>query len=209
MTDEDRARLDRLRQGSAPKTRFDSKLTARLCLAGIGLGFVLAYGLHWGNPFAMGLVGAALGLPFDIVRSKKQNRELLATNKARWDAVYAGQVEHVVADASRAVRIDGFGQNSIWFLEVADRQILCVGHWAEATQHVEVDLVPGNPPTSLHVTWTGDKLSALRPPRRFKDGERKPRQCEVLDGTLDEVDTLLKWQEDGAETGPANAASGG
>lgn len=196
LTDEDRARLERLRAASVGKPRFDAKITTRGGAAGLVVGFLLVGVFHWGNPFGLGAVGAAIGLPFDYRRARRQQQERQAAEAAHWASLLAaGSVERVVAEASGAVRIDD-RTDVAWFLQVADQQVLCLWHWADATAHVEVDLVPGSPPTTLKVTWTGDKLAPARPTRKFKGGERKPGQCEVLAGTLDHLDTLLKegWQ---------------
>jgi hypothetical protein len=63
-------------------------------------------------------------------------------------------VELIVAEASKAMRLDDNGADTAWFVQVDEDQVLCIWDWAdEATEHVEVDLVPGASPTSLAIRW--------------------------------------------------------
>jgi hypothetical protein len=91
------------------------------------------------------------------------------------------------------VRIDDNQASTAWFLQVDADEILCVWTWTDdATEHVEVDLIPAASPTALAIRWSGKKLAPLHPKRKFKRGEREPEQCEVLRGNLEQLDDLLR-----------------
>lgn len=201
LGDEDRQVLERHRQNAIGTTRFDAKYTFLVGAAGLVLGFLWQGIFHWGDrgaPFwpilALTAAGAAVGFPFDYRRHERERRDREAAAAAKWDPIIAvGVVENLVAEASKAIRLDDNEANTAWFLQVGEKQILCVWDWADdATERVEIDLVPGNSPTSLKISWTGKKLAPLRPKRKFKRGEREPEQCEVLAGTLAELDGLLR-----------------
>jgi hypothetical protein len=201
LSDQDRGILERYRQNGIGTIRFDARFTFLGGAAGLLIGFLWLGIFHWGDHGAsfwpiVGLVaaGAAVGFPFDHLRARKQRLEREAAAAAKWNPVIAvGTVEHLVAEASAAVRIDDNEANTAWFLQVAEKQILCVWDWVDdATEHVEVDLVPGSSPTPLNIAWTGKKLAPLRPKRKFKRGEREPEQCEILAGSLEDLDALLR-----------------
>ncbi len=195
LGDEDRRVLQRYRQNDIGTTGFVFTL-----LAGTG-GFLVSFlylgVFHWGDrdaPFwpipGFAAIGAAVGFPVDYLSARKRE----AAAASRWGPVIAvGVVDHIVAEASKAVRLDDNQANTAWFLQVEEDQILCVWHWADdATGRVEVDLIPGSPPTPLKISWTGKKLAPLRPKRKFKRREREPELCEILNGTLEELDALLR-----------------
>jgi len=92
-----------------------------------------------------------------------------------------------------AARIDDDDANSAWFLQVEADQVLCVWDWTErATERVEVDLIAGSSPTPLAIRWSGNELVPITPKRKFRRGERKPEQCEVLRGRVEQLDQLLR-----------------
>jgi hypothetical protein len=204
MADGDRRVLDQYRQQTIGKVPFEARVTFLAGAAGLVTGFVWLGLFHWGDkgaPFwpiiAVTAVGAAVGRPIDLARTRRRLKERRAIAAAEWDPVVSvGVVEHVVAEASRAVRIDDNQANTAWFLQVAADQILCVWAWADdATEHVEVDLVPGTPPTVLKVSWAGRKLTPSWPKRKFRRGEREPEQCEILSGDLAQLGQLLAKAE--------------
>ncbi|MBX3191481.1 MAG: hypothetical protein KF819_31085 [Labilithrix sp.] len=181
--------------------RREAKSTFLAGAAGLALGFLWLGVFHWGDRdaplwpiLACAAAGAAVGFFFDDARAKRDRAARETAAGAKWSPILAvGVVERVVAEASRAVRIDDDGANTAWFLQVDEEKILCVWDWAdEAKERVEIDLVPGDAPTPLKISWTGKRLAAARPKRRFELGERKPEQCELLHGTLDDVDRLLR-----------------
>lgn len=201
LGDEDRRILERYRQNSIGAVRFDAKHTFLGGASGLILGFLWLGIFHWGDRSApswpvlvLVVVGAAIGFAFDRSRAAKQRMEREAAAAAKWNPIMAvGVVERVVAEASQAVRVDDNEANTAWFLQVGDKQVLCVWDWADdASESVEVDVVPGSSPTALKISWTGKKLTPLRPKRKFKRGEREPEQCDVLSGTLEELDDLLR-----------------
>lgn len=112
---------------------------------------------------------------------------------ARWEPILAaGVVEHLVAAATEGLRRDDREGNAAWFLQVEPDRILCVWDWTEKpTNHLEMDLIPGDSPTLLKVMWTGETLS-LTGARRFQADERQPRQGEVIVGALKDLDRLLR-----------------
>jgi hypothetical protein len=201
LGDEDRRLLERYRQNAIGTTRFVAKYTFLAGAAGLVLGFLWLGIFHWGDRgaafwpvVALTAAGAAVGFPFDYRRHRRERQDREAAAAAKWDPVIAvGVVEHLVADASKAVRLDDKEANTAWFLQVGEKQILCVWDWADdATERVEIDLIPGSSPTPLKISWTGKKLIPLNPKRKFKRGEREPEQCEILEGTLEELDSLLR-----------------
>ena len=193
LGDEDRALIERHRQNELGTTRFDAKFTFLIGAAGLVLGYVWQPVFRWPT-VALTLAGAVIGFLVDYRRYKRDRDTREAATAAKWNPVIAvGVVEHIVAEASSAVRIDDSDGNTAWFLQAGEGQILCVWDWAEhATDHVKIDLVPGDTPTTVTVVWSGKKLKPLRPARTFKHGEREPEQCEVLDGTLQELESLLR-----------------
>lgn len=193
LGDEDRALIEQRRHNDLGTTRFDAKFTFFIGAAGLVLGYVWQPVFRWPT-VALTLAGAVIGFLVDYRRFKRERDTREAATAAKWNPVIAvGVVEHVVAEASSAVRIDDSDGNTAWFLQADERQILCVWDWAEhATDHVKIDLVPGDAPATVAVVWSGKKLKPLRPTRTFKSGEREPEQCEVLDGTLQELDSLLR-----------------
>lgn len=213
LGDEERQVLERYRQNAIGTTQFEAKYAFFGGVAGLALGILWIALFHAGDRsaplwpiLALTAAGAAVGFPFDHVRNRKQRQEREAAAAAEWDPIIAvGVVERLVAEASKAVRLDDNEANTAWFLQVGDKRILCVWDWADdATERVEVDWVPGIHPTPLKISWTGDKLIPLRPKRRFKRGERQPEQCELLDGTLEELDVLLRKER---TTKPATRAN--
>ena len=202
MTDEDRQVLAQYRAQTIGRVSFQAKGTALAGFVGFVAGFVWLGFAHLGDRDSewlfiavLGFIaaGAAVGFPFDLVRARKERIRRRQAAAATWDPVVAvGIVEHVVAEASLGIRLDDNHADTAWFLQVGEGQILCVWDWADdATDHVEVDLVPGTPSTVLRISWTGTKLSSARPKRKFKRGECKPEQCEVLSGDLGQLDRLL------------------
>jgi hypothetical protein len=193
LGDEDRAVIERLRQNDIGTTRFDAKFTFLIGATGLVLGYVWQGGVRW-PIVALTIAGAALGFLVDYRRYKRERDTREAAAAAKWNPVIAvGVVEHVVAEPSSAVRIDDSDGNTAWFLQTAERQILCVWDWAEhATDHVTIDLVPAADPTTVTIVWSGTQLKPPRPTRTFKRGEREPAQCEVLEGTLQELDSVLR-----------------
>jgi hypothetical protein len=212
LNDEDLRVLDRYRQNAVGTNHFEPKYMFLAGLAGLVTGIFWIF--HWGDQstsfwqFAgfVGFIaaGAAAGFPFDYLHARKKRREREAAAAARWDPVVAvGFVEHLVAEASKAVRIDDNHADSGFFLQVKKDQVLCVWDWVDdATERVEIDLIPGNPPIPLKISWTGKKLTPLRPKRKFGRGEREPEQCEILSGAIEELDDLLR-REGPAKRKPA------
>jgi len=77
-------------------------------------------------------------------------------------------------------------------------EILCLWDWAEdPSEHVEIDFIPTEDPTCVTIVWSGKKLTPIRPTRLFKRGEREPAQYEVLEGTLQDLDRLLRARGEG------------
>jgi len=192
LGDEDRAVIERHRQKDVGTTRFDAKFTFFIGAAGLVLGYVWQRVFRW-PIVALTLAGAVIGFLVDYRRYKREREAREAAAAAKWNPIIAvGMLEHIVAEASSAVRVDDSEGNTAWFLQAGERQILCVWDWAEhPTDHVEIDLVPGASATTVTISWSGKKLTPIKPTRTFKRGEREPEQCEVLDGTLQELDRLL------------------
>ena len=200
MTDADRLILARYRERDIGQVGFEAKTTFLAGFAGLVAGFLWFGFVHAGDrnaPFwpiiVAAALGAALGLPKDLLRTRRLLIKRRSAAAAKWDPVVeVGSIEQVVAHAAQGVRLDDDQANTAWFLQVVDEQILCVWDWAdEATEHVQVDLVPGASPTVLKISWTGAKLYCPRPKRKFKRGEHEPEQCEILSGNLDQLDALL------------------
>jgi len=198
---EDRQLLEQLRRNSIGTTRFAAKSTFLAGAAGLALGLLWLVSFHRGDrgaPFwpivALAAAGATVGFWFDDRRHKRERRDREAAAAARWGPIIeVGVVEHLIAEASKAVRLDDDEGNTAWLLQVGERQVLCVWDWPnDASERVEIDLVPGRSPTALRISWTGKALPPSRPKRRFKRGERQPEQGEVLDGTLEQLDDLLR-----------------
>lgn len=201
MSDDDRRVVHQFRQRDIGTVAFEAKYTFLAGAAGCAVGFVWLAAFHFGDrgaalwPIAaLTGAGAALGLPLDLRRRRARLSERKAASASRWDPVESvGIVDHIVAEASKAVRIDDNDANTAWFLQVDADQVLCVWDWAdEAMEHIEVDLVPAASPTPLVIRWSGKKLEPIRPKRKFKRGEREPEQCEVLRGDVERLDELLR-----------------
>lgn len=201
LTDEDRGLIARHRRNEIGKTRIGAAYATSAGAIGLLVGFVWLILFHWGDRnasvwplLAFVVAGAASGFPFDLARARSERRRRTAVAAARWDPpAAAGVVEHIVAEATAAVRLDDNSAETAWFLQVADRQILCVWDWSDdASERVTLDLLPGPVPAPLRIAWSGNRLVPLRPKRAFKHGERRPEQCEVIDGRLDELDRLLR-----------------
>jgi hypothetical protein len=201
MREEDRRTLDQYRQRDIGTVAFEAKYTFLGGAAGLVIGFVWLAAFHFGDRgasfwpiVALVAAGAAVGLPVDRRRARIQWRERQAAAASRWDPIEAvGVVDHVVAEASKAVRIDDDEANTAWFLQVDVDRVLCIWDWAdEATDHVEVDLIPGGSPTPLAIRWSGKPLAPIRPKRKFRRSEREPEQCEVLRGSVEQLDALLR-----------------
>lgn len=202
LSETDRQILEQYRQSSIGTRQFDAKCAFLFGVAGLMIGSITAGVLEvrgdlttpFGPIVALAAAGTAFGFPFDYFRNRAHRRTLEAAASAKWDPVISfGAVEHIIADATKAVRLDDNEGNTAWLLQVTDDQILCVWDWAnDASEHVEIDVVPATPVTALKISWTGKKLSPLRPKRRFKRGERQPEQCEIIHGTLEDLDTLLR-----------------
>lgn len=194
--DEDRALVERLRQTAIGSTRFDPKFAFLAGAAGLIVGIAWQRVFRW-PIVVLTVAGAVIGFLLDYVRFKRERGAREAVAAAKWNPVLAvGAVERVAAEASSAARLDDKEGNTAWFLQVGDQQILCVWDWADhASERVELELVPGEP-TTMKIVWSGKQLTPMRPTRRFKRGEREPEQCEVLVGTLEELDSLLR---DGGE----------
>lgn len=184
--------MERYRKNVIGPTRFDAKFTFLSGAAGLVLGFVWLQTFRW-PVVTLTLVGTVIGFFVDYRRYKHERETREAAAAAQWNPVLAAEViEHVVAEAASAVRVDDEDGNSAWFLQAGENEILCVWDWVEhATERVEIDFVPGNSPTTVAISWSGKPLEPARPTRRFKRGEREPAQCEVLQGTLQELDRLL------------------
>jgi len=200
MTDGDRLVLAQYRERDVGQVRFAAKATLLAGFAGLVAGFLWLGLLHAGDrnaPFwpiiALAALGATLGLPKDLLRTRRLLMKRRSAAAAKWDPVLeVGSVEQIVAHASQGMRLDDHQANTAWFLQVADERILCVWDWTDnATEHVAVDLVPGASPTALKISWAGAKLHCPRPKRKFKRGEREPEQGEMLSGNLDQLDALL------------------
>jgi hypothetical protein len=201
IRDEDRRVVDQYRQRDVGTVAFEPKYSFLGGAAGLVIGFAWFTALHFGDLgasswpiFALTAACAALGLPVDLRRSRVRLRERRAAAASRWDFVESvGVVDCIVAEAARAVRIDDNQANTAWFLQVEADQILCVWDWVgEATEHVEVDLIPAASPNPLAIRWSGKKLAPIHPKRKFKRGEGVPAQCEVLRGNLEQLDELLR-----------------
>jgi len=201
IRDEDRRVIDQYLQRDVGTVAFEPKYAFLGGAAGLVIGFAWLAAFHFGDRgasfwpiFALTAACAALGLPVDLRRRRVRLRERQAAAASRWDPVESvGVVDQIVAAAARTVRIDDNQANTAWFLQVDADQILCVWDWAdEATEHVEVDLIPAASPTPLAIRWSGTKLAPIHPKRKFKRGEREPAQCEVLRGNLEQLDELLR-----------------
>jgi hypothetical protein len=202
IRDEDRRVVDQYRQRDVGTVAFEPKYSFLGGAAGLVIGFAWFTALHFGDLgasswpiFALTAACAALGLPVDLRRRRVRLRERRAAAASRWDFVESvGVVDCIVAEAARAVRIDDNQANTAWFLQVEADQILCVWDWVgEATEHVEVDLIPAASPNPLAIRWSGKKLAPIHPKRKFKRGEGVPAQCEVLlaeGGVADLLDYL-------------------
>jgi hypothetical protein len=204
MRDEDRRVVDQYRQRDIGTVALEPKYAFFGGAAGLVIGFAWLAAFHFGDRgasswpiFALTAAGAALGLPVDLRRRRVRLRERQADAASRWDSVEsAGVVDHIVAEASKAARIDDNEANTAWFLQVDADQVLCVWDWADkATEHVEVDLVPTASPTALAIRWSGKKLAPIHPKRKFTRGEREPAQCEVLLGNVEQLDELLRKRD--------------
>ena len=204
MGDEDRRILAQYREQTIGRVSFEARATVYAGLVGVAAAFVWLCLFHLGDRAtpdwilltkfaAFVAAGAVVGFPIDLSSARNRRKARQQAAATQWDPVVAvGIVEHVVAEASRGVRIDDSNADTAWFLEVGEGQVLCVWDWADdATEHVEVDLVPGATPTVLKISWTGTKLTPVRPKRKFKRGERRPEQAEVLNGDLGQLDRLL------------------
>ena len=194
FSEEDRRLLEQYRQNAVGGTRFQDKGTVLAGMGGLGVGLVWFSTYGW---LAVALVaggGGLIGFLFDYRRYRHERARRDAAAAARWNPVIAvGVIEHVVADASSAVRFDTNEDETAWFLEVGERQVLCVWDWADgAKEHVEIDLVPGEAPTTVTIKWSGNELTPVGPPKKFGRGDRQPEQCEVLDGSLHELTRLLR-----------------
>jgi len=183
MREEERRVLAQYHQRDIGTVALEAKYTFLAGAGGLVLGFVWLAAFHFGDRgasfwpiVALAAAGAALGLPFDLRRRRARLRERQAAAAARWGPVEAvGVVEHIVAEASKAARIDDNQANTAWFLQVDVDQVLCIWDWAEeATDHVEIDLIPGPSPTPLAIRWPGKKLAPIQPERKFRRGEREP-----------------------------------
>jgi len=201
IRDEDRRVVDQYRQRDVGIVALEPRYAFLGGAAGLVLGFAWLAAFHFGDRgascwpiFALTAAGAALGLAVDLRRRRGRLRERQAAAASRWDPVESiGVVDHIVAEAARALRIDDNQASTAWFLQVDADQILCVWDWAdEATEHIEIDLIPAASPTALAVRWFGKKLTPIAPKRKFKRGEREPDQCEVLQGRLEQLDELLR-----------------
>jgi hypothetical protein len=192
-SDQDRALIERYRKNAIGITRFDAKFTFLSGAAGLVVGFVWLQTFRW-PVVALTLVGTIIGFFVDYGRYKRERVTREAAAAAQWNPVLAADVvEHVVAEAGGAVRVDDEDGNSAWFLQAGENEILCVWDWVEhATERVEIDFVPGSSPTTVAISWSGKQLKPESPTRTFRRGEREPEQCEVLEGTLQELDHLLR-----------------
>lgn len=198
LGDADRKLIAQYRQNARGTPRFDAKLTFLVGSAGLVLGYI------WQRNApaliaALAMAGAAVGFAVDCLRYRRDRHRFDRAAAATWDPVAAAEtVETVRADASSSVRLDDDEGNTAWFLQTGDRQILCVWDWTDAPcERVELDLVPGSTLTTLRLEWSGTALSQLHPARRFRPGEREPEQAEEIEGTLDELERLLRGR--GAE----------
>lgn len=193
LNDQDRELIEQHRRREIGTTRFEAKFSFLIGAGGLVLGYIWQPAFRW-QTVALALAGLVAGFLVDFRRYKRDRYMRETAADAKWNPVIAtGVVEHVVAQVSAAMRLDDHDGNTAWFLQSGERQILCVWDWAEhATEHVVIDLVPGSVATTLAIVWSGRTLPPLRPTRIFKHGEREPEQCEVLDGTLQELDHLLR-----------------
>lgn len=189
MRDEDRRIVDQYRQRDIGTVERDAKHAFFGGAAGAVLGFIWFAAFHFGDrgasPWpivALTAAGAAFGLAVDVRRRRARLRRRQVAAALRWDPVEsAGVVDHIVAQVSKAVRLDAHEANTAWFLQVEVDQILCVWDWVdEAHEHLEVNLVPAASPIPHKVRWSGKKLTPIQPKRKFRHGERQPQQCEVL-----------------------------
>jgi hypothetical protein len=199
MSDADRRVLEEFRQRDIGRLDFEARFTFFGAVAGFAAGFVWLIAFHLGDRgvalwpiVALGACGAALGFPIDLTRARHRQASRRANAGARWDPVLAvGVVERLIATASAGRRVDDDRSDTAWFLQVAEDQIVCLWDWIDQpTEHVEVELVPGESPVVLGSTWTGNQL-ATTPRRRFRPGEHRPEQGELLRGRLDQLDELL------------------
>lgn len=201
MREEDRRVIDQYRERDLGGIAFEAKYAFFGGAAGLALGLLWFAAFHLGDRgaspwpvLAFAAAGAAMGLPFDLSRRRARAREQRTAAAARWDPVAAVDVvEELVAEASLAVRLDDDDANSAWFLQVEEDQVLCVWDWANrVTERVEIDVIPGVSPTPLAIRWSGNELVPITPKRKFRRGERKPEQCEVLRGRVEQLDQLLR-----------------
>lgn len=165
-------------------------------LIGVGVSVVAGSSGSWLILMFM-LAGAAVGGAVDLVQARRRLRERQARAAVRWQPLFAsGMVEHVVAHASAVVRIDDPNEaDSGWFLQVGPSEILCV--WDPLTdavsEHVDLVFVAGESVTpTLQIAWSGNPLPLAQTRRELTRRERQPEQGEILHGTLEQLDALLR-----------------
>jgi hypothetical protein len=206
LSDDERQEFERRRKNDPRGTRFEPKFVFLGSVPGAcGLG----RDPHHGWPvFALLIGGALMGLLVDYRRYRRECERREAAAAERWNPlIEARVVEHVVADASKALVRESDEQGTAWFLQVSDSEVLCVWNWGRtASEHLEIDLVPGEPPSVLTMTWSGKTLTPMRPSKRFGPGDREPEQCEVLHGSLEELDSLLR-DERRSPSGPGEGVT--
>ncbi|XDD51472.1 hypothetical protein AB3N59_06960 [Leptospira sp. WS92.C1] len=201
LQEKDHKILDHYRLLSIGDIDFPKKYT--ILIGNIAGGIFVGFFFEKGNfhdwiwlAFAACVLGAfLLGFGIDLFQVKKRRAEKVKAAAEYWDSIVSiGVVHSIKANASRAIRIDDHQSDTLWFLQVSKNQILCVwDYWIEgAKEEVEVDWIPSKPLICLTISWSGKTLSPLRPKRKFKAGERQPEQCEILEGTLDEIDELIR-----------------
>src|SRR5207253_722824 len=109
--------------------RFDAKFTFLSGAAGLVLGFVWLQTFRW-QVVALTLVGTVIGFFVDYRLYKRERETRQAAAAAQWNPVLATDViEHVVAEAASAIRLDDEDGNSAWFLQAGENEILCVWDW--------------------------------------------------------------------------------
>lgn len=154
----------------------------------------LADSAHYYWLFLLILPGAGLGMYLDhrkAVKSYHKRKDLVDSKWLPW--IEKDLVTVISAAATAVVGIDDKLQpDTAWLLQVEPDKILCTrSSREEVTDSLEIVLLSGSD-IVLSENWTGKALPLLSPKRTLKEGERVPLQCETLNGTLAEIDDLLK-----------------
>ena len=192
LSPDERATIER--QKVVEGGRFRDGLDAGLVL-GLFLACLLAVWFIRESPLAGALTLAFMGLFLCLMlrnayRRLRGNRERAA---AKWDPILRGAlVDEIDAEVVAARRMDDIGSETAWFLDVGDNRILVVWTWDEEPRsHIRV-VQTVDAELALTVDWTGNGILPAAPRRMFESGEYRPRQSEVLTGTIHSLDDILR-----------------